>query len=157
MKKAILVLPIILSLTGCDILRTDESVMAEKIQQLGDYIKDRDVDRIYDVFSVETKEAVPSLKDDILDLFDFFKGTIQYVDDLHIYIPIARLPMGHILINVLARKRRKYIRMKRDIILASATLTSMLTIQGPSAFTTCTLMSSSELKSRPSLIMNGRV
>lgn len=47
MKKAILVFPIILSLTGCDILRTDESVMAEKIQQLGDYIKDRDVDRIY--------------------------------------------------------------------------------------------------------------
>lgn len=85
MKKAILVFPIILSLTGCDILRTDESVMAEKIQQLGDYIKDRDVDKIYDVFSVETKEAVPSLKDDILDLFDFFKGTIQYVDDLHIY------------------------------------------------------------------------
>lgn len=55
--------------------------MAEKIQQSGDYTKDRDVDKIYEVFSVETKEAVPSLKDGILDLLDFFKGTIQYVDD----------------------------------------------------------------------------
>ncbi len=68
-------------MTGCSILRTDESVMAEKIQQSGDYTKDRDVDKIYEVFSVETKEAVPSLKDGILDLLDFFKGTIQYVDD----------------------------------------------------------------------------
>lgn len=53
---------------------TDEKFMTKNVETLIDNMNNKDVDAIYETFSNNRKNAIPTLKDDIKSLCDYYQG-----------------------------------------------------------------------------------
>lgn len=80
MKKKLLVLPLIFSLCSCNALKSNETIMKEKFTDIISYIENKDLNSIYNMFSISIRESVLNLKDKISTLFDYYHGTTEYIN-----------------------------------------------------------------------------
>ena len=77
MKHSLLFLSLpLFLLSSCGPLKggTDEKFMTKNVETLIDNINNKDVDAIYETFSISRKNAIPTLKDDIRSLCDYYQG-----------------------------------------------------------------------------------